>query len=51
VPDAFHRGRQRSGELQAAFAIALQQMQRHALRRLRTHTGQAAKGVDQLPEQ
>ncbi|MDT4871838.1 hypothetical protein FQZ97_1069910 [compost metagenome] len=51
VPNALHGRRQRLGQAQAATAVTLQQLQRHALCRFLAHTGQDAQGVDQLADQ
>jgi hypothetical protein len=50
VPDPFDRFRKRRGQLAGAFTIALQQMERNALRRLLSYAGHAAQAVDQANE-
>ena len=47
MADALHRLAQGIGELQAALTVALQQMERHPLRALAAHPGQAAQRFDQ----
>lgn len=51
MPDTFHCGGKCLGQAQAAAAVTLQQLQRHALGRLLAYTGQDAEGVDQLADQ
>src|SRR6185437_129195 len=51
VPDALHRLAQRIGQLQPALAIPLQQMERHPLRTLAAHAGQAAQRFDEGSEE
>jgi hypothetical protein len=48
MPYLLERLLQYLGETQPAFAIALEQVKRHALRRFRTDARQAAQGIDQL---
>src|SRR5690606_41992388 len=51
VTDLRQRLLQRLGQLQAGLTLALQQMKRHALGRLRPHAGQAAQSLHQLIDQ
>src|SRR5690606_2341237 len=51
VAHPFHGLTQRLGQAQATAAVALQQLQRHALRGLLADAGQDAQGVDELADQ
>ena len=51
VPYPLHRRRQRLRQAHAAAAVALQQLQGHALRGLLPDTGEKTQRIDQLADQ
>src|SRR5690606_39967805 len=51
VADAAHGRLERAGEPAGTLPVAVEQMKRHALRRLRADAGQALQRLDQLVEQ
>src|SRR6202021_4196856 len=50
MPDVLERFGQRLGEELTAVAVALQEIERHALRGFRSHARKAAQGIDQACE-